>query len=273
MGQIHYLSLSTHYLMMLAPTEAILATGTGFLYQRESMIYLITNGHNVTRLNPETNERISKNIAYPVKIKTQVRIKHPEIVGMFGYLEKEIHLYQDEDYQKPIWFVHPKFGYSVDVIAIPLVDTRTVIHENYQFYPINNYSFQDQFDVTIADEIYILGYPFNILGDHMLPIWKRASVASEPSVDINGLPKYLVDTATKSGMSGSPVIMRRTTVHKGTEEKNMIIGTVQNFAGIYSGRIGVKNELEAQLGIVWKRHLVDEIIDGKKLGSIDFQDI
>ena len=33
------------------------------------------------------------------------------------------------------------------------------------------------------------------------------------------------------------------------------------FAGIYSGRLRA-SAVEAQLGIVWKPHLIDEVIDG-----------
>jgi len=42
-----------------------------------------------------------------------------------------------------------------------------------------------------------------------------------------------------------------------------LIGEIQNFVGIYSGRILGKTELEAQLGIVWKKEVIDEIIDGE----------
>jgi len=70
-------------------------------------------------------------------------------------------------------------------------------------------------------------------------------------------PAFLVDTATKQGMSGLPVYMyiRRgyTSCHEG------IILAVKNkrhFLGIYSGRLG-NDSMEAQLGIVWTKDAVD----------------
>jgi hypothetical protein len=45
-----------------------------------------------------------------------------------------------------------------------------------------------------------------------------------------------------------------------------VIGRIRNFMGIYSGQIG-KDELKAQLGIVWKARVIEEIIDAKALGK------
>lgn len=44
---------------------------------------------------------------------------------------------------------------------------------------------------------YVLGYPKGLHGGDDFPVWKRASIASEPDLDIDGLPKVLVDTATR----------------------------------------------------------------------------
>lgn len=50
------------------------------------------------------------------------------------------------------------------------------------------------------------------------------------------------------------------------------IGTLRGFAGIYSGRYN-KDEERVQLGIVWQKAVIHEIIEGKVLGNIDFQKI
>lgn len=59
-------------------------------------------------------------------------------------------------------------------------------------------------------------------------------------------------------MSGSPVILRRNGIW---QEPDAGIGTRQCFLGIYSGRLIGDTEFEAQLGIVWKKHLIEEIIN------------
>ncbi len=99
--------------------------------------------------------------------------------------------------------------------------------------------------------------PFDITGGKELPIWKRGTISTEPVIDIENLPKFLVDTATRSGMSGSPVIMQRNGFHAFDGQQltgKEIIGLIRLFAGVYSGRIGTEDNLQTQLGIVWKPH-------------------
>lgn len=73
------------------------------------------------------------------------------------------------------------------------------------------------------------------------------------------LPYYFVDTATKSGMSGSPVILRE---RRGVVNINKSEGKWSRYrtklVGIYSGRIGAYSETrnDAQLGRVWKTSVI-----------------
>ena len=92
---------------------------------------------------------------------------------------------------------------------------------------------------------------------------KKASVASEPSLDLNDMPYYFADTATKPGMSGSPVVLyekRPITLTESLHGKFSRHRT--KIVGIYSGRIGAntENKNDAQLGRVWKVKMLDEII-------------
>ena len=38
------------------------------------------------------------------------------------------------------------------------------------------------------------------------PIWKKSTIASEPDIDINNLPCFYIDSTTREGMSGAPVV-------------------------------------------------------------------
>jgi hypothetical protein len=268
------LSLSTHYLRMIPfGSETVMSTGTGFIYEHDSKLYLITNGHNVTRVNPDTNERIINSAAFPIRIKTKARIIPKDTRNAFTADFFDIELYDDEDYTKPKWFVHPTHGYKVDVVAIPFADMKE-IPEQVKLFPINKYVFDNDFELEVADDVFILGYPFDITGGKELPIWKRGTISTEPFIDIENLPKFLVDTATRSGMSGSPVIMQRNGFH-GFNGNQMtgkeIFGLIRLFAGVYSGRIGAEDNFQTQLGIVWKPQVIDEIIMGQRIGDIEFQ--
>jgi hypothetical protein len=50
----------------------------------------------------------------------------------------------------------------------------------------------------------------------------------------------------------------------------MFAGYAERFIGIYSGRIG-SDVFQAQLGIVWKPSVIDEIMEGKIIGKSSFE--
>jgi hypothetical protein len=262
-----FLSFTTQQLSIgLTETDCIFSTASGFLYSHKSRVYLITNWHNVTNRNPLTGEPISdKNGGIPDIFLTYLRLKD---VNKGSEIQK-IFLYEDAELAKPKWLIHPKYKENIDVVAIELEKL-----EKYRYFVINEVQFDDDIEPEIGDDCFVLGYPFSEMRYLGLPIWKRASIASEPSVNEDQLPKILIDTATRPGLSGSPVIYRRTGIHKmgenGQFNNDSIIGRIQGFLGIYSGRIG-KGEIHAQLGIVWKRKVIDEIIEGNLKGDIDFQ--
>lgn len=104
----------------------------------------------------------------------------------------------------------------------------------------------------------------NISGGLNYPLWKRASIASEPSEDLDGLPKYLIDTASQKGMSGAPVFFR-SHIHLTTGGQLAVGNTAQLFYGIYSGRLpevgdNPSDPVAAQLGLVWKPIAVAEVV-------------
>ena len=104
----------------------------------------------------------------------------------------------------------------------------------------------------------IIGFPFGYAGGGALPIWVQGAIATEPSVDWDGLPRFLIDSRTRPGQSGSPVILYReaglTTNAAG--EHVVIPGPHERFVGVYSGRISEQSDL----GIVWKPRVVREIV-------------
>jgi hypothetical protein len=106
-----------------------------------------------------------------------------------------------------------------------------------------------------------LGYPFGN-APPAFPVWKRGSIASEPDLVQMTTGYYLVDTASRPGMSGAPVILRDWT-------NNYVDGSVRafndrpatNLLGVYSGRMRAASD-EAQIGLVWHTSFIDDIIVG-----------
>ncbi|MFD2098276.1 S1 family peptidase [Flagellimonas iocasae] len=249
--------------MYLDETKQKLASGTGFIYERNKQYYLVTNWHNFTGLNPETKKSISRHGGIPNVVTFSLLIQEKPHIQ---WKEFGVNLYENNKAQ---WLVHPDHKHKIDVAAIEIeIDSEQEIILK----PLNKIEFDD-IEPKVADDIFILGFPYSLKGGGRFPIWKRGSIATEPDLHIDSLPKFLVDTAGKSGMSGSPVIFRRSGIHGvvgGKVSLDSILGTVENFVGIYSGRIIGKSELDAQLGIVWKKEVIDQIIDGNCKDEIKF---
>ncbi len=259
-------SLTTHHLdLCLQETDTVISSGSGFLYERNHEFFLITNWHNVSGRNPITKKCLSSNLAIPDMLSTLFRDKTQPA----NCRREHIALYKDINMQEPVWYEHPVYGCSVDVVAIPIPDK---IIEDYKLFPINAIDFNVGYKEEVADDAFVIGYPFSEITHLQLPIWKRASIASEPDINLDQLPKFLIDTATRPGLSGSPVIMQRIGIHgvkNGVLDGSEVIGRIRNFIGIYSGRIG-SDEVQAQLGVVWKAKVIDEIIDERvKAKSLD----
>lgn len=117
----------------------------------------------------------------------------------------------------------------------------------------------------------MLGYPKGLSGGGLFPIWKRATLTTEPAVNIDGLPKMLIDIATREGMSGSPVFAVNKGMYQTSNSLSISPGGGTRFLGIYSGRNTGKTEIEAQLGFVWKEDVIKEIIEGQERGESSFE--
>ena len=121
----------------------------------------------------------------------------------------------------------------------------------------------------IGSDCFIVGFPLSHPTTRETVVWKRATIATEYELDFNSAACFLVDATTSKGMSGSPVFLRQTgQVRYATGETRMWIGGPETeFVGVYSGRYLSKDGSELSLGYVWKRHLIDEMIDTPTLGS------
>jgi hypothetical protein len=232
----------------------LISTGTCFFWEAATDVYLVTNWHNVAGKNPLTGKHLSTTAAEPDSLAFDLWPNRQLSSRARASLVLNDHI-------GPCWLEHPVHGRNVDVVCLKL-PSKVAQH----VFPINTRSAQPLL-TRVADEVFILGYPMGLAVDG-LPIWKRASVASEPDIDIDGTPKIFVDTASSKGMSGSPVI-RRVSGGGLTEDGNFTMygGPTTRFIGVYSGRISTSNSLEAQLGIVWKARVIEEIVAASRRGG------
>lgn len=123
--------------------------------------------------------------------------------------------------------------------------------------------------------ITLVGYPYGYADDtYALPIWKTGSIASEPNINFEGKPLFVVDVSAFPGMSGSPTFA----VSYGTyesEDGNTVAGGVQKFLGVYASMqmLHEKKYLEElqtnkgiilsqslELGHIWKAQLIIDMV-------------
>ena len=137
-------------------------------------------------------KHLSKELALPDRLKYTVGCR-----GRIGeWMDIDCMLYEDSDLtehpEKPIWLQHAAHGHNLDIVAIP-VDIPQIA----EIHTIDQVNTAPKLRLTVSRDVFILGYPKGISGGRGFPIWKRASIATEPDINLDGLPKLLVDTATR----------------------------------------------------------------------------
>jgi Trypsin-like peptidase domain len=253
MPNIDLLSLTTVPIQPFS-SDRMFPHATSFVWERARRRFLITNWHVVSARNAETGENLCQG-ARPNMLKAHFNPRSFE----FRKEVLDIPIRGSDD--EPLWLVHPTHSSKrKDVVAIPLdaldSNQRVGLHAVNQFANAN-------LQIQIGMEVFILGYPFEVTPP-AYPVWKRGSIASEPElVRLTG-DYYLVDTASRPGMSGAPVVLRSWHNHMVTPGVTAVTDTPLNrFIGIYSGRRSTKVD-EAQIGMVWHELVIHEIIVGNK---------
>jgi len=227
-----------------------LAVGTASFWRGPlGDLTLITCWHNVTGTNPNTGQSLSAHGGRP----NHLRFYLPER-GLAGQRHTaQIALYDDSGV--PLWRVHPKHREKVDVVAIPIGGSPTLQHY------LNDLP-EVRLRRLVGSDVFILGHPEGISREH-LPIWKRGSLALDPELlDDEHYLHTLVDSASRSGMSGAPVIQRQygTILTDDSPHAHVHSGATR-FFGIYSGRFSAKDDLGAHLGIVWPEAQVRKVLE------------
>jgi Trypsin-like peptidase domain len=249
-----------------------LSTGSCFFWAHGERTYLVTNWHNLAGRNPLTDQLMSQTGAVPDRIVFGAfRKTSPE--DDRGFFELKYELVQvklcEPDHSDPLWLEHPTYGRRVDIAAI---DVTSATH-GLQVTTANALESNAQLDPVASQDVFVVGYPFGLIANAPAPIWKRGSIALDPTFNPDGLPKMLVDTATREGMSGSVVLARHIIINRNYPKKDGSMSEPVLFAkldlvlGIYSGRHYPDHE-KAQLGIVWKRSAIEETVAAGRQVSV-----
>ena len=242
-----------------------LSTGSCFLWSHGERSFLVTNWHNLAGRNPHTGQPMSATAALPDRVTFRAfkQVSEPDAHGIYEVASVEIDApLEDAATGMPRWREHPTYGRLVDVAALEVTD-KLLGHEHAG---VNRLESDALLDEYVSQDVFIVGYPFGLIAGAPAPIWKRGTIALDPTFNPDDLPKLLVDTATREGMSGSVVLARHTLVHSRYKKRNgelvlfpAAYAVLDVVLGIYSGRHYPDQE-RAQLGIVWKRSSIEETV-------------
>lgn len=245
------LSWQSCFLRMFFDGE-YLASGTCFFVFINGDPVLITNRHNFTGRNNFTGKLLSKTCGIP----------NQAVITLFRS-EGEINYFvdlgnEDAEGDRP-WIEHPTLGARADVVALPVAEMRNIVHTQHGV-DIKN----DWYRWDVGSDLSVIGYPFGRIGGPF-PIWSKGYIASEPDVDVGGLPVFLIDCKSRPGQSGSPVFawFRKGDFVEHNGREYQAKKQMNYFCGIYSGRI----RSDSDLGIVWKRSTVFELANHAALSG------
>lgn len=223
-----------------------LATGTGFVVISNSGPVLVTNRHNLTGRNNISGDVIHKQGAIP----DSILIEHNKKGCPGAWVQKKEYLFQNE---LKLWREHPFLGSKVDVVALPLTDLADVDLFAYDF------NSDPKILIRPSEIVSVIGFPFGRTANGYFAIWSTGFVASEPELDFDDQPKFLIDCRTRPGQSGSAVIAYRSGGLLPIEGGGSAAfgGPVSRLLGIYSGRLNP----ESDIGIVWKTAAISQVVN------------
>ena len=225
-----------------------LSTGTAFVAEHQNGPLLITNRHNVTGRRQDNNQPLSPTGGIP----NEVEILHNQ-AGQLGNWVPRIEPLLDNA-GNPLWHEHPTLNAQADFVALPLTQLNDV-----DVFPHTLGVGDPAILCMPADVVSVIGFPFGLTGGGCLALWATGFIASEPSIDFNNLPTFLIDCRSRPGQSGSAVIAQRNGGMVALEDGSSVAynGAVSRFLGIYSGRINDQSDL----GIVWKAQAIQDLVN------------
>ena len=221
--------------------------GSGFFYQAplndgtdRSITLLISNKH--VFIDPKG------------KLSVSLNKKDSEGNPEYGNIKP----FESSNFEK-MYFAHPDSD-----VDLACVNVSGISHTD-AFYKNLNSEFLKPIDyekVVPSSEVIFVGYPENRYDMvNNLPLIRKGSIASMPSIDFNGKGQIVIDAQVFQGSSGSPVFVASGTnyVLLGVVSETMIRHSQLQTLPANLPQVGVQQILG--LGIVVKQKHVQELID------------
>jgi S1-C subfamily serine protease len=200
--------------------EACLTNATGFFFERDGRLFLVTNRHVV--LDEASDHR-------PERLEIELHADPDNITEIKGF---SIPLYRDG---KPLWRQGVDSGGSVDVVAIEI--ERPALPETILLSAFTPAHLVTEFEqIEVGTPVLIVGFPLGFHDNlHHLPVARQAVIASAFGIRFQGQGYFLTDAMMHRGTSGAPVVARVTTERSGRGDLAWML------LGVHGARMDVSN--------------------------------
>ena len=243
---LHPILVSVSLITQLQGAQVV-GSATGFFYERQGSLFLVTNQHVVKDKDRPAD-------------KLRLRL-HTDANDLSKNADYEIVLYDSK--KQPLWKNHAT---EIDAdIAVVKLD-RAAIEKSYVIRAFSAESFlPKQYALQPGEDVFIIGYPLAVSDVALnLPVLRGGMVASAYGPNFNGKPFFLTDINLHRGTSGSPVLAKPKNAWINQENGNteFITGTNYYLLGVHSGTLNVKDPQDGTaigLGAAWYIRLVEEI--------------
>ena len=172
---------------------AVLSHATGFFFERDGQIFLVTNRHVV--LSEPDNHR-------PDSLDIEIHID-PENVA--ETVQVTLPLYNGT---QPLWREASDAAGTIDVVVLPIA--AGTLPETAHLRAFTPQHLVEELDeVEVGTRLLVVGFPLGFHDTlHRLPVVRQAIVASAFGLRFQGSGCFLTDGRTHRGTSGAPVVSR-----------------------------------------------------------------
>ena len=194
---IESLLLTTARVSTFFGTQA-LTGASGFFFQRDERLYLITNRHVlVDRPSGHLPDRIE------IEVHTDAdNLTHAAVISVLLYRNG-----------KAIWQQGRDSAGGIDVAAIELDRGAMAAHVMLHAFTPAHLQHRLQ-EVKVGTPLLVVGYPLGFHDTlHHLPVVRQAVIASSFGLRFQGQGYFMTDARTHRGTSGAPVVMQDDTTN------------------------------------------------------------
>ena len=194
--------LFTTVLVRTFEQQRALTSASGFLFERDARLYLITSRHVLVDA-PSGH--------FPDRLEIALHVDRANVAACSGY---SIPLYRDGT---SIWRQGLDTAGEIDVAVVELEHAALPSTMVYHAFTPAHLSDPSE-HVEVGTSLLVVGFPLGFHDSlHQMPVVRHAIVASSFGLRFQGQGYFLTDGRTHSGSSGAPVVMRMNSprgVHK-----------------------------------------------------------